>query len=43
MSAGIEFETAFSVIARLCWLPSLLVAEFLSGDSTGNGLIEKIQ
>jgi uncharacterized membrane protein YozB (DUF420 family) len=33
LAAGIEFETAYPIIAWLCWVPNLLVAEFLIGRS----------
>jgi hypothetical protein len=33
LAAGIEFETAYPIIAWLCWVPNLLVVEFLIGRS----------
>ena len=37
--AGIDFATAYAVIAWLCWVPNLLVAEWRSNSLSNRGRI----
>jgi len=34
-AAGIEFATAYPIIAWLCWVPNLLIAEWVFNTATG--------
>ena len=38
MAAGLEFGIVYPIIAWLCWLPNLIVAEFIFIRSPNNGL-----
>jgi hypothetical protein len=36
VAAGIAFELAYPVIAWLCWLPNIVIAELLFNRTHGN-------
>lgn len=38
VSSGLEFATAYSIVAWLCWVPNLIVAEWISSRRTSQRL-----
>lgn len=38
IAAGVDFATAYALVAWLCWLPNVLMAEWIFNGTRGNGI-----